>query len=803
MIPLRLTLLNFMCYRDNAPTLNLEGIHVACLCGANGSGKSALLDAIAWALWGESRAKSDDDLIHYGQSSMEVTLDFIAQGNKYRVIRKRSRGSPRRPGTTLLELQVPSGDDHRAITGNTVRDTQRKLLELLRMDYKTFTNSAFLVQGKADLFTTSTPAERKKVLAEILELSYYDELEQKAKDKARTAESERQRLGAEIESIKDELSHESEYQEELRSIQEALKSITTDLDAERQVLEGLRGELSVLETKRGRLSEVERDIGHYQQEIERLQTQISRDQQAKAKSQDLLAKSEEIRRDYTRLQDLRQEKERLDSLLPKFAALSQREQERSAKAAQLDELTQELTKVQEAITYLEAQEGELANEEENLQELNSVLQQKKAAQVQLRQEMEDLRDKINRLGEGDATMCPLCGTPLGLEGKERILAHYEEEGKTRKEKYLNIDKEVKEQDKELRKQRQELDSKKRLHSQELKRETARLATLQERIGESEKAKAELPHLLSQTGELKYDAVAHEQIRASFARLQPVEEQFWGLQQAEERLPQLQRSLSEGEASLEQWTRLLQERVQSKKAIEEEVKSLPEIRSKLASEEERNRELLSQRDDQTRRLGTVEAELERCLRQEVLLAEKERAWNRASEDMGIYEELTVAFGKKGIQALIIESALPELEEEANRLLSRLTDNRMQLKIESQRDTKKGDTVETLDIKISDELGTRNYELFSGGEAFRINFALRIALSRLLAHRAGAPLPTLFIDEGFGTQDAAGREKLIESINAIQNDFERILVITHIDELKEMFPARIEVTKTPEGSTFWIN
>ena len=108
------------------------------------------------------------------------------------------------------------------------------------------------------------------------------------------------------------------------------------------------------------------------------------------------------------------------------------------------------------------------------------------------------------------------------------------------------------------------------------------------------------------------------------------------------------------------------------------------------------------------------------------------------------------------------------------------------------------IETLDINISDELGTRNYEMFSGGEAFRINFALRIALSRLLAKRAGAPLPTIIIDEGFGTQDAAGLERLKEAISSIQDDFEKILVITHIEDLQESFTVRIEVTKAATGS-----
>jgi exonuclease SbcC len=107
-------------------------------------------------------------------------------------------------------------------------------------------------------------------------------------------------------------------------------------------------------------------------------------------------------------------------------------------------------------------------------------------------------------------------------------------------------------------------------------------------------------------------------------------------------------------------------------------------------------------------------------------------------------------------------------------------------------------ETLDVTIADELGTRAYELFSGGEAFRINLALRIALSKLLARRAGAPLPTLVIDEGFGTQDTAGRERLMEALNAVSRDFECLIVITHIDELRDQFEHQIVVEKTSHGS-----
>lgn len=99
-----------------------------------------------------------------------------------------------------------------------------------------------------------------------------------------------------------------------------------------------------------------------------------------------------------------------------------------------------------------------------------------------------------------------------------------------------------------------------------------------------------------------------------------------------------------------------------------------------------------------------------------------------------------------------------------------------------------------------MGERPYEMYSGGEAFRVNFAIRLAISKLLTHRAGAKLQFLVIDEGFGSQDAPGRARLVEVIDTIKDEFEKILIITHIEELKEEFPVRIEVSKNASGSTF---
>jgi exonuclease SbcC len=174
----------------------------------------------------------------------------------------------------------------------------------------------------------------------------------------------------------------------------------------------------------------------------------------------------------------------------------------------------------------------------------------------------------------------------------------------------------------------------------------------------------------------------------------------------------------------------------------------------------------------------------------------------SGEIARHKTLERAFGKDGIPALLIEQALPQIETSANELLDRLSDGQMSIRFVTQaeyKDKKREDLKETLDIQISDGAGVRDYEMYSGGEAFRVNFAVRLALSEVLAYRKGARLQTLVIDEGFGSQDAQGRQRLIEAINMVKGDFAKILVITHLDEMKEVFPQRIEVEKTERGSS----
>ncbi len=198
------------------------------------------------------------------------------------------------------------------------------------------------------------------------------------------------------------------------------------------------------------------------------------------------------------------------------------------------------------------------------------------------------------------------------------------------------------------------------------------------------------------------------------------------------------------------------------------------------------------------LGSLQEKQNALLRAEAELATTQAFLHKQEEELSNYQAVATALGKDGIQALLIEDAIPEIEDEANSLLSRLTDNQAQLSIESLRDLKSGGTKETLEIKISDGIGIRPYEMFSGGEAFRIDFALRIALSKLLARRAGTALQTLIIDEGFGSQDEEGLSAIIEALHSIREDFEKIIIVSHVPGMKDQFPVHFIVQKGANGS-----
>lgn len=195
--------------------------------------------------------------------------------------------------------------------------------------------------------------------------------------------------------------------------------------------------------------------------------------------------------------------------------------------------------------------------------------------------------------------------------------------------------------------------------------------------------------------------------------------------------------------------------------------------------------LEQMCDEKKELDGLEKELE-------VLATEERK----------FALLRQAFGKNGIPALIYAGVVGELNEHINDILDYLSDGQLSVELTTTRKTGKGTLSETLEVMILAPDGTRPYASFSGGEKFRIDIAIRLGLSRLLANRHGAKLEFLAIDEGWGALDPQGIAAMISELNKLRGEFSLILTVTHIDAIREGFGTLIHVTKTAGGSQIEI-
>lgn len=348
--------------------------------------------------------------------------------------------------------------------------------------------------------------------------------------------------------------------------------------------------------------------------------------------------------------------------------------------------------------------------------------------------------------------------------------------------------------------------KKSQYEKELKDIQTELKPVAEKLDQenfSRENRKEVLNIKSALHELSYNGDKHKELRAEAKELELYSGDKDNLDKA--KLGLSIRGKEEKKVSLElinekKKLETIQKELTELKGINSESK---ETKQKLESATNRTTILKKKKNEILTEITRSENHLERI---EKLLNKKKtvrKNIKNTNQDLVIFKELVKAFGKNGLQALIIENAVPEIEIEANKILSKLTEGSMALSLEMVKPTQKGGEKETLEIYIGDSSGTRSYETFSGGEAFRIDFALRVAISKFIANRSGAQLRTLVIDEGFGTQDKDGLDQFVQVINTIKDDFDKILAITHVDELKERFPVRIEVTKEPGvGSSFEV-
>lgn len=387
MIPQFLSLKNFLSYQ--VATLDFSGLHIACISGANGAGKSSLLEAITWAVWGMSRAASEDDVIYGGAKEVKVDFTFQAQSHLYRVLRMRTRG-----GSGSLEFQVQVEGRFKSLTERNVRATQQAIIAHLKMDYGTFTNSAYLRQGRADEFMLKRAGDRKAVLAEMLNLGQYDVLMEKAKEVVRVCRAEIGLLEQQNQNC----------QAQIR----AGENIAEDLELGNRVLGQLQSEQALAEQELLKLQERSHQRQNWQQnrewqqqqlasvqiELERLQSQIYQQEQQIHSLGQIVANQAVIQQNYDN-----------------FLSLGQLEAEYSLRLPRYQQLLGDRHQIQQ---YLSETKGEL----------NSNRRQYEAQITALDQQYQDLQAILQKSPEINAAIAQLQQAKAILQNLDALQSQF-------------------------------------------------------------------------------------------------------------------------------------------------------------------------------------------------------------------------------------------------------------------------------------------------------------------------------------------------------------------------------------------
>ena len=887
MIPLQIKLRNFLSYGAYTQTVDFEPYRLICLSGKNGHGKSALLDAMTWALWGQARktsatSKADEGLMRLGQTHMMVTFDFICSEKKYRVQREFVLSGNKAAHTELHFGIVERDGSCSSLTEKTARATQQKIIETIGLDYDSCINSVFLRQGQSNEFSNKSAKERKEILATILGINRYEALRTQAVEKSREHAVMEEQLTPIVDHLKRSALQKPELLAQLHQLEQTSRELQqqhNNLQQKEQEYLLLQRQLAEQHQKKMLLEQQRATFGE-QFEKKRTALHSARPQLhalraalratekiiSAQEQQKLWAEHELLETTRTAVAQLKEEllhaqlqqKELVNRLTAEYhAKLAQHTAQMQKDEIALVTITQRhqefettdrekkriLAAIETSIVALGPDiamlTATLATKDKKFERTKQCYHTFIARGNSIAQELQELEHK-QLLGDTPSSVaCPLCEQALSSSRKKFLQEKFTQRHSLlthQKERLMRIVPHLKtflvDEHARLQLLREQLLTLKDL-TEKKKIIIAETAQAQQQLTVLAKTKLEAQQTLEKARhaqqacerEREQFFMQHENYATIVRTIADLQKKSTEIIYNEERHLQIKKMIAlinqhevdgkqhaQQQVAYEQCKLQLQTLIQEMRTIKKELQelaknlhnfvTLPQQQEKLATEITAVAEQLKNNGLQTAELlqkkGRIDQQLAMITEQEKELANYLEQQQKHTVEKDDYQTIAQALGKNGIQALLIETALPELEHEANTILSKLTDNQSHIIIESVRDLKSGGYKETLDIKISDAVGTRPYELFSGGEAFRIDFALRIALSKLLARRSGTSLQTLIIDEGFGSQDEEGLARIMEALYKIQDDFAKIIIVSHLPEMKNQFPTHFFVHKNASGS-----
>lgn len=792
---MRLHALTLQNFRQHADTRISFPVGLIGIIGANGAGKTTLLEAIAWALYGNSATRGNRDTLRHHRAPesapVRVELDFELGGHRYRVERT----------LRTADVYLDGGDEPIA---RTIRASNELLQRRLGMSRSEFFNTYFTGQKELDVMAVLGPVERARFLARVLG---YD------------------RLGVAQEMVR----------EQRRAVISGLNGLRSGMpDAERVAQRSVVAE-SALATARDRAELVQAAHAAAVERLAALEPQWMEADASRARWQeldgDLRVLNEEVQSRTRDLERLRQEMQDIDaarealaplldsasalpearSALEKLDALAGAEGERRALEERLHALREEDTRLAERLHKLEtapqfeaeqrvaldALRQSLATTEQAHDEARTIwARDRQEAETRLdalRLQHEDLSTQQAALeGLGEESPCPTCGRPLGASYRE-VLALVTEQLDT-----VRVDGSYFRQRAKQLATRPDavvaLEEQRATLAADTSAAERRYTRIQAALTEREQLAPQRVELLERVARAAeqlaalptgYDAVAHQTRRREVAQLQEIATRAARLQSAVERESAVRRALHDADAAAadkrarrdaamaardglafrpDAWTQLRDAKQAADREAQQGAVSATEARGEVA------------RAEQERKAAKTAGEELAALQQRAASLEAERSLHDALDQTytALREELNAALR-------------PELSELASALLESLTDGRYSA---LELDANYGVQVLEDDIPKA---------VISGGEEDLCNLVLRLAISQMIAERAGQPFSLLILDEVFGSLDEVRRDNVLALLRRLHDRFEQVIVITHIQDVREGLDRVLTVTYDPESGS----
>jgi len=777
----RLRLVNFRQHEDTELVL---GPGLTGIIGPNGAGKTTLLEAIAWGLYGAEAARGTKETIRRRSASprapVRVELEFSLGSHRYRVVR----------GLSTAEL-YQDGDP--SPVAHSLVEVTARIGRMLGMAREEFFNTYFTGQKQLAVMAAMRPVERAQFLSRVLG---YDRL-QLAQERVREHRvSVRARVAALQSSLTDpaELAAEEEQaQTRLEGAQEAVDRAKVNHERAEQrraevtprweASQRLQEQTRVLE---GEFRLAEHKVQAARETFQRLDRQLVAANEARGRLEGMRGSLEP-------LAALRAERTKLDGEAERHSVAR-------AATAQLLEVRSSLGQVEERINRLPAPEVVAQGVERaeqvrrQLTQISEEAEEKRTAWVRdlqdartkregLLDQYKDLKEQQQRVtAAGAEGICPTCARPLGKEYEnvvgmlDRQLQDVLFNGnyyKQRIEQLANEPPELQELDRQIEALEKEAATaaaeggRQQALAQEgplLAREQGRLIA---RIRELEEVVARQP--------VGYDPARHGEVRRRIEELEPLELQAERHRAMAERAEVLvtEAEAAERELSIVEAHALeLRHRMDALGYTEA---AFLEARSAHEAVEQERREAEMMGIRALVEVQAAEDALAAVSRRRAERAAREEDLRQAAKSFALYNELDRSF--TDLRTELNLQLRPDLSELASGFLRDLTNGRY--------------TEMELDEDYMATLldGGEVKPVISGGEEDVANLALRLAISQMIADRAGQPLSLLFLDEILGSLDEERRLAVIELLRSLADRFPQVILITHIESMRDASFDRI--------------